>query len=321
MTMTNCCADCGKEGGGVSLKVCKSCMTVKYCNAECQKKHWPKHKKECKLRAAELRDEALFKDPPAKEDCPICFLPMPGKLICCVSLPPATILSVPIFDFMIANEGLEDKEMEEYYPCCGKSICKGCVHSLRKSGNNARCPFCNSDRRSKTDGELVEELRKRAEANDAASICLLANFHYHGFNGLQQDHAKAMELLTRAAELGCSKAHGSLGDIYNEGGDIKKAKFHFEAAAMAGCEVARKNLGVLEATSGNMEQAMKHWTIAASSGHYTAMHHLRRAFEHGIVSRESINSTLEVYNNSCAKMRSEARDACIRDLGNNVDYV
>ena len=64
-----CCAECGKEGG-TSLKMCKACMLVRYCNAACQMKHWPTHKAECKLRATELRDEALFKDPPPKEDCP-----------------------------------------------------------------------------------------------------------------------------------------------------------------------------------------------------------------------------------------------------------
>ena len=74
---TTCCAECGKEEEGVTLKMCKACMNVKYCNAECQKKHWLTHKTACKLRAAELRDEALFKDPPLKEDCPICFLPIP----------------------------------------------------------------------------------------------------------------------------------------------------------------------------------------------------------------------------------------------------
>jgi hypothetical protein len=31
------------------------------------------HKADCKLRVAELRDEALFKDPPAKEDCPTSY--------------------------------------------------------------------------------------------------------------------------------------------------------------------------------------------------------------------------------------------------------
>ena len=100
---TLCCAECGEEGG-VSLKMCKSCMLVKYCNADCQKNHWPKHKKQCKQRVAELRDEALFKDPQPKVDCHICFLPMPMLIVCCVLLPPATISSVPNNDFAIANK-------------------------------------------------------------------------------------------------------------------------------------------------------------------------------------------------------------------------
>jgi hypothetical protein len=61
-----------------------------------------------------------------------------------------------------------------------------------------------------------------------------------------------------------------------------------------------------------MEQAVKHWTIAASAGDYTAMQTLRTSFEKGHVSRELIDSTLAAYNNSCAEMRSEARDAYIR---------
>jgi len=96
-------ADCG-VAGGASLKVCKSCMLVRYCNAACQANHWPTHKPACKQRAAELRlrdDEALFKVPPAKEDCPICcFLTMQKKMIFCYSLPDATVSSVPIYDFV-----------------------------------------------------------------------------------------------------------------------------------------------------------------------------------------------------------------------------
>jgi tRNA U34 5-methylaminomethyl-2-thiouridine-forming methyltransferase MnmC len=92
-------------------------------HAKCQRNHWPKHKKVCKIRAAELHDVALFKDPPAKEDCAICFLPMPHKLVACISLPPATILSVPIYDYVKANDELENMGTEEYYTCCGKSIC------------------------------------------------------------------------------------------------------------------------------------------------------------------------------------------------------
>jgi TPR repeat protein len=78
---------------------------------------------------------------------------------------------------------------------------------------------------------------KRVEANDAASIYLLAGCYYNGFNGLQQDRTKAIDLYVRAAELGYSKAHHYLGNIYHEGGDLKKAKFHHAAAAMAGHEL------------------------------------------------------------------------------------
>ena len=305
-----CCAECGTDGGA-SLKTCKPCMQVKYCNAACQRNHWPKHKAACKLRVAELRDEALFKDPPPKEECPICFLPMPTNLISCASLPPATVSSVPIYDFAIANEGVEDTAMEEYYPCCGKSICGGCIYSFNNSGNDDKCPFCNSEG-GKTEEEKVEQITKRAAANDAASIYMLANHYQHGSAGLQRDHAKAIENYVRAAELGCSKAHNRLGDIYYEGGDLKKAKFHVEAAAMAGHEVARNNLGVMEDNSGNIERAIKHWTIAASAGDSHAMDEMRTCFEQGLVSRDTINSILAAYNNSCAEMRSEARDAYMR---------
>jgi TPR repeat protein len=109
------------------------------------------------------------------------------------------------------------------------------------------------------------------------------------------------------------KAHYNLADIYYEGGDLKKAKFHYEAAAMAGHEQARSNLGSMEIKSGKFEQGLNHLTIAASAGCYSAMHCLIASFfEAGVLSRESIDSTLTAYNNSCVEMRSEARDACIR---------
>jgi tetratricopeptide (TPR) repeat protein len=226
-----------------------------------------------------------------------------------MSLPPATILSVPIHDLATANVELADEDTEIYYPCCGKSICEGCIHSFRESGNDEKCPFCNSEI-NKSDEEKVEEVMKRVEANDPASICILADY-LRGRRGVEQDHAKAMELFNRAADLGFSKAHSHLAGIYDEGGDIKKAKFHLEAAAMAGHEVARHNIGVMEYESGNIERAIKHWTIAASAGYYKAMFLLNICFEKGLVSRESIDSTLAAYNNSCAEMKSEARDACI----------
>jgi TPR repeat protein len=238
---------------------------------------------------------------------------MPIRLLSGMTLPPATIWSVPINDYAIANEGLAVKTMEGYYSCCGKSICRGCEHSFNNSGTASKCPFCNSNR-GKTAEEGVADMMKRVEANDAASIFILGDHYYQGIAGIQQDCTKAMELYYRSAELGYGKAHSYLAQIFRDEGDMKKAKFHVEAAAMAGHEPARCIVGNIEFESGNTERAVKHWTIAASAGNYIAMHVLRTLFDQGVVCRELIDSTLMTYNNSCAEMRSEARDASIHAM-------
>jgi TPR repeat protein len=107
---------------------------------------------------------------------------------------------------------------------------------------NKKCPYCNSDR-SKTKEELLEKLMKRVAVNDVGAICELAKCYEKG-NETHQDQIKAMELYARASELGCSESHFCIGLKYLKAGDLKKAKFHFEAAAMAGHEMARYNLGV-----------------------------------------------------------------------------
>jgi TPR repeat protein len=242
---------------------------------------------------------------------------MPFQLIACASLPPATISSVPINDYAEANEELANLGTANYYSCCGKSICVGCVVSFCESGNIGKCPFCNSDQGSKTDEEKIEQLMKRVDVNDAGANYVLCTYYYHGQYGLQQDLAKAMELWTQAAKLGSSCAHAHLGNMYHDGGNMKKEKFHNEAAAMAGDEGARCNLGSMEVKLGNMERAVKHFKIAASAGSYHAMNNLLIVFNHGQVSRNAIDSTLTAYNNSCVEMRSEARDAWIRTMMSN----
>ena len=166
---------------------------------------------------------------PAKEDCPICFLPMPKCLLACISLPDATIMSVPIYEFAAL---LAEKQTERYYSCCGKSICAGCVHSFSNSGNIMNCPFCKADTFGKTNEEEIEEIMTRVEVNDAYSIYVLGSHYYHGKFGLLQDRERARELWKQAAALGSSKAHYNLGSIYREGGDLKKAKIHYKAASM-----------------------------------------------------------------------------------------
>ena len=237
---------------------------------------------------------------------------MPIRLVCCISLPPATILSAPVFDFACDNEELLEVETEQYFDCCGKSICGGCVQTFSKIGNVDNCPYCKAEKIGKTDEEEVEAMNKRVDANDAHSIYMLGSFHYYGYLGMLQDREIVEELWTKAARLGSSRAHFGLGGIYEKRGDMKRAKFHYESAAMAGHEVARFSLGHMEGENGNVDQVVKHWTIAASGGCYDAMRELREGFEEGHVSRDAIDSILIAYNSSCAEMRSEARDTCIQ---------
>jgi TPR repeat protein len=84
--------------------------------------------------------------------------------------------------------------------------------------------------------------------------------------------------------------------LYHDGGNLKKAKFHYEAAAMAGCEDARYNLATCERELGNMDRAVKHLKIGASAGDPRAMHNLLVASKKGYVSRKSVDSTLDAYN-------------------------
>ena len=61
---TSCCASCGVvEIDDIKLVPCDDCDLVKYCSDECRNNHKSEHKEACKKRAAELREELLFKQP------------------------------------------------------------------------------------------------------------------------------------------------------------------------------------------------------------------------------------------------------------------
>ena len=89
-----------------------------------------------------------------------------------------------------------------YYSCCGKHICSGCMYSFRKSGNDNKCPFCNSDRADITDEEEAAQIMKRVEANDAGAMYEMGAYYHQGRGGLLQDWKKARELYARAGRTG-----------------------------------------------------------------------------------------------------------------------
>ena len=289
------CAACGYDGNdGGGLKTCTACKLVKYCNATCQIAHRPKHKKECKKRAAELKEEALFTQTTPREECDVCMLPL----------------------------ALDPKKIK-YQGCCGKSLCLGCIVSAYMADNRHRllCPFCRTPEYT-SGGEQLERINKRIEAGDARSMYELGCNYHFGENGFPQDPEKAMELWLRAAELGCPKSQNKIGYAYWKGEgvgiDLKKANHHLELAAIGGDVPARHNLGGMEMDSGNMKRAMKHWMISAGDGHDNSLEGIRNCFMIEIASKDDFEKALRAHKEAKDEVKSDQREAASVALRDGV---
>jgi len=133
-----CCASCGTaEVDDIKLQKCTACKSVPYCSIKCQQEHLPEHEETCKKRAAELRDEILFKQPESNHlgDCPICFLPLP------IGQKNSTLMG-----------------------CCSTIVCCGCCHAnLTREIEESlfpSCPFCrHPPPESQGDEEYYEKSR------------------------------------------------------------------------------------------------------------------------------------------------------------------
>ena len=279
------CSNCGKgEESAGDLKACTACKMVKYCNRDCQIAHRKQHKKECKKRAAELHDEALFKQPGGPpEDCPICMLPLPSL-----------------------HTG------SKYRACCGKTICSGCIYAVKiRDGGVGLCPFCRTP--TPTAKEMIEQNKKRMELGDAQAIYNMGCHYYNGRHGLPQDHTKALELWRQAAELGNATAYHNIGAAYDLGNgvgrDEKKAEYYYELAAMKGDSMARFNLGICERDEGNMDRALKHYMIAAGDGYNNSVKAVQHyLYKHGHATKDDYTKALLACQAYLEEVRSEQRD-------------
>jgi len=279
------CANCGKESNSNDMNTCNKCKEVKYCNAACKKKHRTKHKKACERRAAELHDEALFKESPhLREECPICLLPLPI-----------------------------DNGQSAFHSCCGKSICNGCIHAMiRSEGGADICAFCRTPQATSHE-EHIERTKKLVDKGNGDAFEHLGWYYSEGIGGLPQDYEKANELYLKAGELGCANGFFSLGKSYSLGirgieSDVKKARHYFEFAAIGGQVNARYHLGCTEVEAGNHHRAMKHFIIAARAGYEKSFEIVKKGFMAGLMTKDEYASTLRAYHERHKEMKSDDRD-------------
>ena len=280
------CASCGiAEIDEIKLKTCAACKSLRYCSVECQKKHWPHHKRACKKRMAELRDELLFRQPESSNlgDCPICCLPLPLD-------PQQSLLS----------------------SCCSKAICIGCDHAnkLRQRGllipQEPSCAFCREPIAT-TKEEFDAMLMKRVEKNDPVAMQQMGAIRHN-----EGDYKSAFEYYTKAAELGDAVAHFNLSVMYDLGQgvekDEKKEVYHLEEAAIGGHVDARHNLGCHEANNGRMERAVKHFIIAANMGCDKSLKILWECHAKGLVTKEALTVTLRAHQAAVDATKSAQRE-------------
>ena len=277
----SCCANCGKEGSDIT-NTCNKCKSVKYCNAACKKKHRKKHKKKCEERVAELHEEALFKEPPPPDECPICFLILP-------------------------------KEGDTVFQtCCGKIICNGCIYNMvketRAKGKPGLCPFC----RIPSPTSEKEDMKRLIKLVDSGHSQAIYNYACYTRGGNRQDWVKANGLFLKAGELGCAEGYLHLASSYREGKgvevDKKKAKHYFELAAMGGDICARINLGGIEVENRDAKRAMKHFLIAARAGSKVSLDGVREGFKAGRVTKDEYEEALLAYHKRQNEMKSDVRD-------------
>jgi hypothetical protein len=283
-----CCASCGiAEVDNIKLKKCNGCKSVRYCSVNCQKEHRPQHKKACKKRAAEIRDEILFQQPEGTDmgDCPICLLPLP----------------------------IDDNDKTRIMGCCSKIICIGCDYSntVRELEQSLprKCPFCRHPM-PKTEEEAELIAVTRVEANDPVALQIMG-FRRYG----EGDYNDAFQYWIKAAGLGNMSAHYHLSVMYRKGQggvekDMKKGLHHLEQAAIGGHLDARFILGCIEkVTNVSPERAVKHFVIAAKLGHDDSMKKLTEFFTMGFISKEELTSTLRAHQAAVAATKSPQREA------------
>jgi len=228
-----------------------------------------------------VSDEDLFKQPPQKDDCPICFLRMPSLWT-----------------------------GYNYRICCGKVICCGCIFADAIS-NGSPCPFCRTPA-PKTDKETAKMVKRRIEKDDAQAMHNQGSCYSKGSRGYPQSDTKALELWHRAGKLGFAASYCNVALNYLHGDgverDEKKAAYYWELAAMRGDTLARHNLGIYEERKGNVDRALKHYMIAVEFGYTDSLTMIKTLFMNGHATKDDYAKALRDHQAYLNEIKSDQRD-------------
>ena len=244
-------------------------------------------------------DEDLFKPPPPKDECALCFLPLPN--VTCNSV---------------------------FFLCCGKRVCDGCnlKNDATRFWSNCKramkdppepeikktCAFCREPAKVFSGEEHLQCYQKRMDMNDARAFHSIASDYARGDFGLPKDMDKAVELYLRAVELGLANACYNISRKYRAGGflgfDKAKEKHFLKLAAKRGHVDARCNLGLYEYKQGNVDLGVKHLMISAAAGCDVSLKMIGTSYRSKSATKDQFEEALRAHEKAKKDMSSKERD-------------
>ena len=197
--------------------------------------------------------------------------------------------------------------------CCGKMICSGCINEV--VNKDMKCACCKALPPMSME-EVVEKLKKLAEANDADAIFQLGMCYDRGDIGFPQDNIKALELLRKAAKLECAKAYTYIGIAYRDGKgvevDEEKEAFHYICGGYINHEDsdvnALYNLAKVNLDLGDLDRAVFFYMSASKGGKNEALDVIRELYSGGYATKGQYMLALKFYQEYLDEIKSDQRD-------------
>ncbi|EJK73459.1 hypothetical protein THAOC_04915, partial [Thalassiosira oceanica] len=167
------------------------------------------------------------------------------------------------------------------------------------------------------DASGLAMVQKRVDKGDAEAIYMLGCKYIHGELGLAKNVLRAIELWTRAAELGSSvNAHHHLGYTYYQGigvvVDEPRGIHDLQQAAMKGQGLSRHKLGWAEYENENYQVAVQHWMISAKMGYEMSLDNIKIMFKLGHATKAQYAEALLGYRDAVEETKSPQREEAKR---------